>query len=98
MYRVSGWRLGPDFAVRSVVEKNHFWLTVEKMFAFTVFTNTYLRPYGCSSTNFTATVNRTYPKTKIPSSETTEKNALKYLVFDKTNISLFVSNKIAFCS
>ena len=77
MYKVGGWRLGPDFAVRSVAEKNYFWLTVEEMRAFTVFTNTYLRPYDCSSTNFTATVNRTYPKTKIPSSEITEKIRIK---------------------
>ena len=39
-------------------------LTVEKMHVFVVFTEKYLRSYGCSGTNFTATVNCTNPKIK----------------------------------
>ena len=35
------------------------------MHAFAVFTEKYLRSYGCSSTNFTAIVNWTNPKTEI---------------------------------
>ena len=35
------------------------------MHAFAVFNDQYLRPYGCSDTNFTATVNCTNPRTEI---------------------------------
>ena len=34
------------------------------MGAFAVFAEKYLRPYGCSGTNFTAAVNFTNPKTE----------------------------------
>ena len=42
MYRIGGLQLGPR-------------LTVEKMHASAVFNEKYLRSYGCSGTNFTAT-------------------------------------------
>ena len=63
--RVCGLRLGPNFVVRLAADKNFYLrLTVEKMLAFAVFNNKYIRPYGCSDTNFTAT-NFTNPKSKI---------------------------------
>ena len=40
-------------------------LTVEKMHAFEVFSDKYLRRYGCNNTNFTATVNCTNTKSLI---------------------------------
>ena len=45
----------------------YLWLTVEKIHAFAVFNDKYLRPYRCSDRNFTATVNFTNPKTQIVS-------------------------------
>ena len=45
--------------------KFYLCLTVEKMDAFAAFTEKYLRPYGCTSTNFTTAVNSPYPKTEI---------------------------------
>ena len=66
MYRVYGFRLGPDFVVRLVVEKKiYLQLMVEKMKTSAVFNNKYLRPLGWSDTTFTATVNCTNPKTEI---------------------------------
>ena len=41
--------------------------TAEKMHAFAIFNSKYLRPQGCSDTNFTATVKHTIPKTEIKS-------------------------------
>ena len=35
------------------------------MHAFAIFNSKYLRPQGCSDTNFTATVKHTIPKTEI---------------------------------
>ena len=66
MYRVCGLRLGPNFAVRLSADKNFYLqLTVEKMHAFVVFGDKYLRPYGCSHTNLTTTVNCTSTKSQI---------------------------------
>ena len=66
MYRVCGLRLGPNFVLWLAADKNFYlWLTVEKMHAFAVFTDKYLRPYGFSDTIFTATVNCTNPKSEI---------------------------------
>ena len=66
MYRVCGLRLGPNFVLRLVTEKNFYLrLTFEKMHAFVVFKDKYLRPYGCSNTNVMATVNCTNSKTEI---------------------------------
>ena len=42
-------------------------LTVEKMHAFAVFNDKYLRSNGCSDTNFTATIKCTNLKTEIQS-------------------------------
>ena len=68
MYRVRTLRLGPDFGVRSVAGKNFsLWLTAEKVHAFAVFTDKYLRPWGSSSTNFMAEVNCKNLKIKIKS-------------------------------
>ena len=65
-YRVSGLRLGPNFVVRLAADKIfHLRLTVEKMHASAVFSNKYLRPYGCSDTIFTAMVNYTNPNSQI---------------------------------
>ena len=62
MYRVLGLPLGPT------ADKNfYFRLTVQKILAFAVFTNKYLRSYGCVATNFTAAVNYANPKTEIHS-------------------------------
>ena len=66
MYRVYSLQLGLHFVVGLVAEKNFYLgLKVEKLHAFAVFKNKYLRSYGCSNTNFTSTVNRTNPKTEI---------------------------------
>ena len=40
-------------------------LTVEEMRAFVVFSEKYLRTYGCSDTNFATVVICTYTKTEI---------------------------------
>ena len=61
-------RLVPNFVVRLVANKNYYLrLTVGKMPAFEVFNDLYFQPYGCSDTNFTATVKNTNPKTEIQS-------------------------------
>ena len=66
MYRVGGLRIGPNFKGRLVADKNFYLqLTVEKMHALAVFSDKYLRSYGCSDTFFTATVNCTNPKYQI---------------------------------
>ena len=66
MYRVYGLRLGPNYGVGPAADKNfYFRLTIEKMYAFAVFTEKYLRSYNCSGTNFTAAVNCTSPKTEL---------------------------------
>lgn len=54
-HAVCGLRLGPDFGVRPVV-KNNFYLRlmVEKVCAFAVLSDKYLRICGGSGTNFTA--------------------------------------------
>ena len=66
MYRVCGLWLGPNFAVRLVADKNFYLrLTVEEKYAFAVFSNEYLQPYGCNDTTFTAAVNCTNSKTQI---------------------------------
>ena len=66
IYRVSGLRLLPNFVVRLVADKNFYLrLTVEKMHAFAVFSDRYLRPCGCSDTIFAATVDCTNPKFQI---------------------------------
>ena len=63
MYRVCGLWLGPNFVVRRAANSGYLRLTVEKMHAFAVFSDKYLRPYSCSDTNFTVTVNCINPKT-----------------------------------
>ena len=66
MYRVYGLRLGPNYGVGPAADKNfYFRLTIEKMYAFAVFTKKYLRSYNCNGTNFTAAVNCTSPKTEL---------------------------------
>ena len=65
MYRVYSLRLGPHFVVGLVAENNFYLgLKVEKMRAFAVFKNNYLRSH-CRNRNFTSTVNLTNPKTEI---------------------------------
>ena len=52
--------------MRPAADKNFYLrLTVEKMHAFAVFSDKYLRSYGCSDTNFTAGIKCTNPKTEI---------------------------------
>lgn len=66
MYRFYGLRLGPNFWVRAATDKNFYLLlTVEKIYAFAVFTEKYLQPYGYSDINFTAAVNWTSSKTEM---------------------------------
>ena len=68
IYRVCGLRLGPNFGVRPATGKNFYLrLTVEKMCAFTVFTQKYLRSYGYNDTIFTTEVNCTNQKTETES-------------------------------
>ena len=58
MYRLCSLRLGPNFGVRSVAGKNlYLRLMVQKMHAFVVYTERYLRPCGYSSTNRMTSVN-----------------------------------------
>ena len=65
MYRVYGLRLGLNFVAGLATDNNFYvWLTVEKMHAFAVFNDFILRLYGCSDTNYTATVNCTNPRTE----------------------------------
>ena len=66
MYRFYGLRLGSNFWVRAATDKNFYLLlTVEKIYAFAVFTEKYLQPYGYSDINFTAVVNWTSSKTEM---------------------------------
>ena len=66
MYRVFGLRLGPNFVMRLVMDKNIYLpLTVEKMHAFADFNDDYLHPHGCGDANSTATVNCINSKIEI---------------------------------
>ena len=66
MYRVCDLRLDPDFELWLTADKNFYlWSTVEKMHVLQFSWKKHLRPYGCSGTNFTATVNCVSPKTEI---------------------------------
>ena len=66
MYRVCGLQFGPYFGVRLTADKNFYLqLTVEKIYAFAVFTKKYLRSYVCNGTNFMASVNCTNTKTEL---------------------------------
>lgn len=57
MFRVCSLQLGPNFGARLAADKNFYLrLAVEKSDAFAAFTEKYLRSYGCTGTNFTATV------------------------------------------
>ena len=57
MFKICGLRRGLDSAVQLAVDKNFYLrLIVEKIYAFAVFNDKYLQPYGCSDPNFTATV------------------------------------------
>ena len=68
MYKVCRLRLGPNFGIRPAAGKNFsLWLTVEKMRAFAVFNDKYLRPWGSRSTISMADVNCKNRKTKIKS-------------------------------
>ena len=68
IYWICGVWLGPNFVVQLTADKDFYcWLTVEKMHAFAVFNNKYLRSYDCNDTNFRAAVNYTNPKTQIVS-------------------------------
>lgn len=68
MHRVYSSWLGPNFGVQPAA-KNDFYLrlSIEKMRVFSVFTDKYLRPCGCSSPNFTAMVYYKNPKIEIKS-------------------------------
>ena len=58
MYKVCGLRLGPNFVVRLAADKNFlFAVCGREKSLFAVFSDKYLRSYGCSDTNFTAMVN-----------------------------------------
>ena len=68
IFRVGRFWLCPNIRVRLAFDKNFYlWLTVGKTHAFAVFTEKYLRLYGCSGTSFTAAVNCTNPNTEIKS-------------------------------
>ena len=61
---IYGLRMGPNFVARVAADKNFYMrLVVEKMHTVKAFNDFKLRPYGCSSTNFTATVNYSNRKT-----------------------------------
>ena len=65
---VSCLLLGPNFGVRLATDKTFcLQLMVDRIRAFVVFNEKYLRSYGCSDTNFTAAVNCTNLKTEIKS-------------------------------
>ena len=50
MYRIYGLQLGPNFGVRPVAyQKFYLQLKVDQMYAFAVFIEKNLRPYGCSA-------------------------------------------------
>ena len=66
MYSVCVLWLWSNYGVWPAADKKcYLQLTVEKMHAFAVFTDKYLRPYGCNDSNFTATVNCVNSKTVI---------------------------------
>ena len=66
MYRVCGLRQGPNFGMRLTAVKNFYLrLAIEKIHAFAVFTEKYLRSYDCGGTKFTATVKCTNAKTEM---------------------------------
>ena len=68
MYKVCSLRLGPNFGIRPAAGKNFsLWLTFEKMRAFAVFNDKYLRPWGSRSTISMTEVNCKNRKTKIKS-------------------------------
>ena len=56
--RICRVRMGPNFEVHPVVDKNfNIWLTFKKMRAFAVFPEKYLEPCVFRGTNFTAAIN-----------------------------------------
>ena len=60
------YRVCPNFEVRLTAEKNFYLrLRVERMHAFSVFTEKYLRSHGCSGINFSEMVVCANPKTEI---------------------------------
>ena len=66
MYRVCGSRLGLNFEVRLTTDRIcNLWFQVQEMRESAVFKETYLRPCGSSSTNFSKTVNCRNSKIKI---------------------------------
>ena len=65
MYRIYGLQLGPNFGVRPVAyQKFYLQLKVDQMYAFAVFIEKNLRPYGCSGTSYTAAISSTNPYTE----------------------------------
>ena len=66
MYSVCVLWLWSNYGVWPAADKKcYLQLTVEKMHVFAVFTDKYLRPYGCNDSNFTAAVNCVNSKTVI---------------------------------
>ena len=66
MYKVCGLPLDSIFRMRMTAGKNFYLrLTVEKMPAFAIITEKYLRSYDRSEINFTASVNCKNPRTEI---------------------------------
>ena len=62
------YRLAPNFGVRPAAVKNfYFRLAIEKMGAFAVFTEKYLRPNGWSGSKFSTAVNCTNSKIEVQS-------------------------------
>ena len=65
MYSVYGLRLSPNSVVRLTADKNFYLqLTVEKMHAFIVFNDKYLRSDDCKDTSFTLQLNVQIQKLK----------------------------------
>ena len=68
MCRICILQLGSNFVVWLAADKNFYLrLTVKRIYAFAVFRNKYLRPFGCSNPNFSAKVKCTNAKTEIQS-------------------------------
>ena len=66
MYKLCGLRIGPNIGVGPVIDKKFYLrLAADKRHSFAVSAAKYLRPCGCSGTNFTAMVNCTNPYTEI---------------------------------
>ena len=62
----NGRHWGVIYRVRMTAGKNFYLrLTVEKVHAFAVFMERYLRSYGCNNTNFTAAVSCTNSRNEI---------------------------------